>query len=105
MATKTISMCQGKGSLSHNNREFSAKNIDTERTPNNVIFRQESLPDAYEKCFGKAVENYNAKQKRNDRKIKDGYFKHLFHREPSKNVLTGTNKQKIFMKTWCKSAR
>jgi hypothetical protein len=96
MATKTISMCQGKGSLSHNNREFSAKNIDPERTPNNVIFRQESLPNAYEKCFGKAVENYNAKQKRNDRKIKDGYFQHLFHREPSKNVLTGTNKQKSF---------
>lgn len=25
MNTKTISMCQGKGSLSHNNRDFSAK--------------------------------------------------------------------------------
>lgn len=37
MNTKTISMCQGKGSLSHNNREFSAKNIDSSRTADNIV--------------------------------------------------------------------
>ena len=41
MITKTISMCQGKGSLSHNNREFTAKNIDPSRTADNIVFIQQ----------------------------------------------------------------
>lgn len=41
------------------------------------------------------IADYNAKQKRNDRKIPD-YFQHLFNREPSKSVITGANKQKSF---------
>ena len=40
MITKTISMCQGKGSMSHNNREFTAKNIDPSRTADNIVFIQ-----------------------------------------------------------------
>lgn len=95
MSTKTISMCQGKGSLSHNNREFSAKNIDSSRTPNNVVFVQQALSDAYHQLFDEAVEKYNANQKRKDRKI-GNYFEHLFNRLPSKSVITGTNKHKSF---------
>ena len=56
MSTKTISMCQGKGSLSHNNREFTAKNIDPFRTPDNIIFVQQDLGEAYHQLFGEAVE-------------------------------------------------
>jgi plasmid recombination enzyme len=88
-------MCQGKGSLSHNNREFTAKNIDPFRTQDNIIFIQQDLGEAYHQLFGEAVERYNARQKRNDRKISD-YFQHLFNREPSKSVITGANKQKSF---------
>ena len=95
MSTKTISMCQGKGSLSHNNREFSAKNIDSSRTPNNVVFVQQALSDAYHQLFDEAVEKYNANQRRKDRKI-GNYFEHLFNRLPSKSVITGTNKHKSF---------
>ena len=95
MSTKTISMCQGKGSLSHNNREFTAKNIDPFRTPDNIIFVQQDLGEAYHQLFGEAVERYNARQKRNDRRIPD-YFQHLFNREPSKSVIEGANKQKSF---------
>ena len=95
MSTKTISMCQGKGSLSHNNREFSAKNIDSSRTPNNVVFVQQALSYAYHQLFDEAVEKYNANQKRKDRKI-GNYFEHLFNRLPSKSVITGTNKHKSF---------
>ena len=95
MSAKTISMCQGKGSLSHNNRTFSAKNIDKSRTHDNITFTKQSLKQAYNELFGEAVERYNAKQKRNDRKV-DDYFKHLFNREPSMSVLTGKNKQKSF---------
>ena len=88
-------MCEGKGSLSHNNREFSAKNIDSSRTPNNVVFVQQALSDAYHQLFDEAVEKYNANQKRKDRKI-GNYFEHLFNRLPSKSVITGTNKHKSF---------
>ncbi len=95
MCKKTISMCQGKGSLSHNNREFSAKNIDPSRTADNIVFIQQDLGEAYHRLFDEAVERYNARQKRNDRKIGD-YFEHLFNRPPSKSVITGANKQKNF---------
>lgn len=95
MCKKSISMCQGKGSLSHNNREFTAKNIDSSRTANNIVFVQQDLGEAYDYLFGNAVDRYNARQKRNDRKISN-YFQHLFNREPSKSVITGANKQKSF---------
>ncbi len=95
MSEKSISMCEGKGSLSHNNREFTARNIDSSRTPNNVVFVQQALSDAYHQLFDEAVERYNAKQKRKDRRIGD-YFEHLFNRPPSKSVITGTNKHKSF---------
>lgn len=95
MSEKSISMCEGKGSLSHNNREFTAKNIDSSRTPNNIMFVQQDLSEAYHQLFDEAVESYNAKQKRKDRRIGD-YFEHLFNRPPSKSVITGTNKHKSF---------
>lgn len=95
MSTKTISMCQGKGSLSHNNREFTAKNIDNSRTADNIVFVQQDLGEAYDYLFSDAVDRYNTRQKRNDRKISN-YFQHLFNREPSKSVITGANKQKSF---------
>lgn len=95
MNIKSISMCEGKGSLSHNNREFTAKNIDPSRTADNIVFVQQDLGEAYHQLFDEAVEKYNARQKRNDRKIHN-YFEHLFNRLPSKSVITGTNKHKSF---------
>lgn len=95
MSTKTISMCQGKGSLSHNNREFTAKNIDSSRTVDNIVFARQDLSETYDQLFGAAVERYNVRQKRNDRLIPD-YFQHLFNRQPSASVITGANKQKSF---------
>lgn len=88
-------MCQGKGSLSHNNRDFTAKNIDSSRTADNIVFVQQELGEVYDQLFGEAAERYNARQKRNDRKISD-YFQHLFNHEPSASVITGANKQKSF---------
>lgn len=56
MCQKTISMCQGKGSLSHNNRAFAAKNIDSSRTADNITFVHQNLSDAYDILFSDAVE-------------------------------------------------
>lgn len=69
MCQKTISMCQGKGSLSHNNRAFAAKNIDSSRTADNITFVHQNLRDAYDILFSDAIERYNVRQKRNDRRI------------------------------------
>ncbi len=95
MSEKSISMCEGKGSLSHNNREFTAKNIDSSRTPNNIVFVQQELGEVYHQLFDEAVEKYNARQKRKDRKIGD-YFEHLFNRPPGKSFIVNANKQKCF---------
>ena len=56
MEKKSISMCQGKGSLSHNNREFFAKNIDMSRTENNIVFVKQGL--------GKLIISFSMKQLR-----------------------------------------
>lgn len=68
---KTISFVKGKGSLRHNNREFIANNIDKARVPWNTVYIQKPLQEAYDEIFGTAVSEYNAKQKRSDRKIDD----------------------------------
>ena len=76
MAAKTISFPQGKGHLTHNNRDFISKNVVPERTSWNRIYMQESLEQAYEKCFGQALMDYNAVQKRKDRR-KENYLKEI----------------------------
>ena len=76
MAAKTISFPKGKGHLTHNNREFVCNNVVPERTAWNRIYIQEPLKDAYEKCFVQALRDYNAAQKRKDRK-KDDYLKEI----------------------------
>ena len=76
MGAKTISFPKGRGHLTHNNRDFISKNVVPERTAWNRIYIQESLEQAYEKCLGEALRNYNAAQKRKDRK-KDNYLKEI----------------------------
>lgn len=72
---RTISGMKGKGSLSHNRREFVAENVDHERSYRNVIYRDENLREVYHELFDGAVERYNEKQKRKDRRIDDYYEK------------------------------
>ncbi len=96
MSEKRLSHCQGKGSLTHNNRKFNAKNVDGTRTKNNIVFVQQPIGEAYEHLFGAAVGRYNAKQKRADRKITKSYFEHTFKREISQSVVTAADKRKSF---------
>ena len=69
MKIKRASLCQGKGSLSHNLRLFTANNVDKTRTKDNIVFVNIPQQEMYEKLFSGAVSEYNDKQKRNDRKI------------------------------------
>jgi len=96
----TISFCQGKGSIAHNNREFGASNADIERTPQNITYINQSIEEAYRECFDDALRRYNDNQTRADRKINTSYFEDLFRESPdkqrAKSVLVGSNKQKSF---------
>lgn len=65
-----------KGSLTHNNRNFIAENIDRARTGDNITYCHEDLKQVYQGLFGAALERYNDKQKRSDRKITD-YYEHI----------------------------
>lgn len=84
MARASISIAKGKGSMAHNNREFITENVDKDRIKDNITYKQESLTDAYEHCFGQAIQDYNDKQKRNDRKI-DGVQGYINKIKNSKN--------------------
>ncbi len=72
---RTISMMVGKGSLNHNNRTFIAKNVDSERSKGNKVYMKESIKKVYHALFDAALEIYNAKQTRADRRIDDYYEK------------------------------
>lgn len=72
-------------SLKHNNRELSEKekenewhdHIDFERTHLNKTLVRKDIKEMYDDVFGEAVAEYNAKQKRKDRVIKNYYSKVL----------------------------
>ena len=68
---KTISFVKGKGSITHNNRDFVADNVDRDRMAWNEYYVRQPIREAYKQIFGPAVEEYNAKQKRKDRQIVD----------------------------------
>ena len=72
---RTISGMVGKGSVNHNTRAFTAKNVDKERSRDNVEFCHSDIKEVYHNLFDEALERYNAKQKRSDRKIDDYYEK------------------------------
>ena len=73
---RTISGMMGKGSVSHNTRTFSAKNVDKARSKYNVEFCHLDIKKVYHELFNEALERYNAKQKRSDRKI-DNYYEKI----------------------------
>ena len=72
---RTISAMRGKGSLSHNRRDFIAENVDSSRTPLNVEYRNEDIRAVYHELFDDALAHYNEKQTRRDRVIDDYYEK------------------------------
>ena len=72
---RTISAMRGKGSLSHNRRDFIAENVDSSRTPLNIEYHNEDIQAVYHELFDNALARYNEKQTRKDRVIDDYYEK------------------------------
>ncbi len=65
----------GKGSVNHNSRKFKAENVDAERSYLNVNYCNENIKKVYHKLFDEALQRYNEKQTRADRRIADYYEK------------------------------
>ncbi len=95
MKEKRLTFSQGKGSITHNNREFVANNVDPARTPDNILFIAQPIAEAYDQLFRESTERYNAKQKRNDRKVSN-YYEHLFGCKPCNTIKVNALDQKSF---------
>lgn len=65
----------GKGSVNHNSRKFKAENVDGERSHLNVDYCNENIKNVYHRLFDEALQRYNEKQTRADRRIADYYEK------------------------------
>ena len=65
----------GKGSVNHNSRKFKAENVDGTRTHLNIDYCNENIKKVYHDLFDEALERYNSKQTRADRKIENYYEK------------------------------
>lgn len=65
----------GKGSVNHNSRKFKAENVDGRRTHLNIDYCNENIKKVYHELFDDALERYNDKQTRADRRIENYYEK------------------------------
>jgi cell division protein FtsB len=72
---RTISAMVGKGSINHNSRKFKAENVNGERSHLNIDYCNESIKKVYHELFDEALQRYNDKQTRSDRKIENYYEK------------------------------
>lgn len=73
----SMSVTKGYGNQKHNMRtqERHPVNVDANRTVDNIVLRNDNMRDAYKSLFNESVSEYNARQNRADRKIKDYYSK------------------------------
>lgn len=73
----SMSVTKGYGNQKHNMRlqDRHPVNVDRDRTTDNIVLRNDNMRDVYKSLFDESVREYNARQKRSDRKIKDYYSK------------------------------
>lgn len=72
---RTISAMSGDGVVAHNRRTYIAENVDQTRTHLNIEYCYTHIEQAYHELFDEAQAEYNAKQKRKDRRIENYYEK------------------------------
>ncbi|MGR5864900.1 plasmid recombination protein [Bacillus cereus] len=78
----SLKKATNKTNIKHNNRVMNEKekernsHINQSRSHENKYLVQKDIKELYQEEFGEVLEQYNAKQKRNDRKI-DDYYKHI----------------------------
>lgn len=72
---KSASLRKGRGDIRHNRRDIIAGSCYEDRIQDNVVLADYDIKDVYHILFDEVVEDYNATQKRSDRKIKNYYSK------------------------------
>lgn len=72
---RTISAMSGDGVVAHNRRTYIAENVDQTRTHLNIEYCYTPIEQAYHELFDEVQAEYNAKQKRKDRRIENYYEK------------------------------
>lgn len=72
----SVSFRQDEGSIEHNNRIFIADNVDSSRSPDNIVYVQKDLREFYHELFDSALAEYNSAQTRKDRVI-ENYYEHV----------------------------
>ncbi|MBQ8965444.1 plasmid recombination protein [Ruminococcus sp.] len=80
---RTLSGCIGKGDLNHNNRSIITSYVDKVKIDDVIMICQRSLKQFYHELFDEALEEFNAKQTRRDRKIPN-YQEHIRHSRQEK---------------------
>ncbi len=82
MEKYSISFTLGRASdqhgvnLAHNNRQFTAPNVDESRSCQNISYVRQGVREAYQQLFSAALGEYNAAQKKPCRRIQD-YYSHI----------------------------
>ena len=64
------------GNIEHNNRKFSASNVISEKSNENIQYKAQDIEDAFHELFDAAVEEHNKKQSRPCRRI-ENYYEHI----------------------------
>lgn len=101
----SVTHSDNKINVKHNNRDFEEQewghttnsHINRDLTKYNTTFIKQDIKEAYQEAFGEALDEYNAKQKRQDRKIDDyyEYVKGLNDQHKKKGKSTATTKYNV----------
>lgn len=105
MAKMSVSFKKGTTTnIKHNNRDFQEhewkqkqhEHIIRARSDQNIIVVRKDIKEVYKEQFGDAVEEYNAKQTRSNRKIKDVYehFKNSKKHHEQYEIVVGFGSKK-----------
>ncbi|MGT2925552.1 plasmid recombination protein [Streptococcus caviae] len=105
MAKMSVSFKKGTTTnIKHNNRDFQEhewkqkqhEHIIRARSDQNIIVVRKDIKEVYKEQFGDAVEEYNAKQTRSNRKIKDAYehFKNSKKHHEQYEIVVGFGSKK-----------
>ncbi len=83
MIERSLSARIDKGDLNHNNRSIVTENVKQDRIKDDIIICQKSLKQLYHDLFDEALQEYNNRQTRKDRRIPN-YREHIRHSRQEK---------------------
>lgn len=83
MIERSLSARIDRGDLNHNNRSIVTENVKQDRINDDIIICQRSLKQLYHNLFDEALQEYNDRQTRKDRRIPN-YREHIRHSRQEK---------------------